>query len=248
MHTCKHHTNNACSQFTVGVNGEIIQHVDLADKANHCAPSNPATNSNSVGVELEGALGTPFTKHQYVAVARIIRKLHDLTGFLPDPASSDFTTKAREFIVGHSEISPQRKQDPGTNFNYGLLIHLVKNTPATDRGSIFREPFDPAAANEVTLQAMLNEAANPSSHSEAAILAAAQSSAFSLQRMTELSFPSRGEIASSAATAAQRLSAFLDQKLAAQETMMQSLEINRVTVPEGYTEYLNSNTGLYEES
>jgi AmpD protein len=64
-------------------------------------------NDFSVGIELEGCDDQPFTEEQY-------KKLTELTEFLRGcyPAISP------DRIVGHSDIAPQRKTDPGPCFDW----------------------------------------------------------------------------------------------------------------------------------
>ena len=64
-------------------------------------------NDFSIGVELEGTDYDPFTDSQYAALTQLTR---DLLATYPG------LTEAR--IVGHSDIAPGRKTDPGPCFDW----------------------------------------------------------------------------------------------------------------------------------
>lgn len=91
--------------------GEVTQYVPFNRKAWHAGQSSFAgeesCNDFSVGIELEGCDDQPFTDEQY-------KKLTELTEFLRGcyPAISP------DRIVGHSDIAPQRKTDPGPCFDW----------------------------------------------------------------------------------------------------------------------------------
>jgi AmpD protein len=67
-----------------------------------------------VGIELEGADTTPYTLVQY-------RMLADLIGTLRKGCASLRTAP----VVGHSDIAPERKTDPGDAFDWGRLERLI---------------------------------------------------------------------------------------------------------------------------
>jgi N-acetyl-anhydromuramoyl-L-alanine amidase len=99
-------------------NGRVVQCVPLHRRAWHAGTSQWAGKSNlndySVGIELAGDDDTPFTPAQYAALARSIRRISNL---LP------ITT-----VVGHSDIAPDRKTDPGPHFDWPRLMrHLPKH-------------------------------------------------------------------------------------------------------------------------
>ena len=91
--------------------GEVTQYVPFNRKAWHAGQSSFAGEENcndfSVGIELEGCDDQSFTEEQY-------KKLTELTEFLRGcyPAISP------DRIVGHSDIAPQRKTDPGPCFDW----------------------------------------------------------------------------------------------------------------------------------
>jgi AmpD protein len=91
--------------------GEVVQFVSLNDRAWHAGRSSwqgrEACNDYSIGIECEGADEIPYTEQQYAT----------LRGLLPLllAAYPDIT---RERIVGHSDVAPGRKTDPGPSFDW----------------------------------------------------------------------------------------------------------------------------------
>lgn len=90
-------------------NGEIIQLVSFDDRAWHAGQSNyqgrEACNDFSIGIELEGDGITPYRYGQYKALQILTRALQ---------ASYSIETS----IVGHEDIAPGRKTDPGPTFDW----------------------------------------------------------------------------------------------------------------------------------
>lgn len=68
-------------------------------------------NDFSIGIELEGCDTLPFEMVQYDRLAVLIR---ELAGRYPIEA-----------VVGHSDIAPGRKTDPGPYFDWALLRGLL---------------------------------------------------------------------------------------------------------------------------
>jgi AmpD protein len=64
-------------------------------------------NDFSVGIELEGADTIPFTDAQYDQLAAVSLEI-----------MRRFPAIAPERIVGHSDIAPGRKTDPGPAFDW----------------------------------------------------------------------------------------------------------------------------------
>ncbi len=91
--------------------GEVVQFVDLRDRAWHagqsCFAGRDNCNDFSIGVELEGTDNEAYTEVQYEILAAISYTLLAHFGKM-DPGS----------IVGHSDIAPGRKTDPGPAFDW----------------------------------------------------------------------------------------------------------------------------------
>lgn len=96
--------------------GEITQYVPLQQRAWHAGVSSFAGRSRcndfSIGIELEGCDDVAYTDEQYQQLAQVI-------GFLRQ-------TWPLEHIVGHSDIAPGRKTDPGPAFDWGRLHSLLE--------------------------------------------------------------------------------------------------------------------------
>ena len=99
--------------------GELVQYVPLHLRAWHagksCFEGRDGCNDFSVGVELEGADAVPYAPPQYTRLAELARCLVQVF-----PA----ITPAR--IVGHSDIAPGRKTDPGPNFDWPRFRQLLE--------------------------------------------------------------------------------------------------------------------------
>lgn len=94
--------------------GGITQFVPFAKRAWHAGVSSFAGRENcndySIGIELEGTDHSSFTEAQYEALNQVIRVLQE---------NYPGITSSR--IVGHSDIAPGRKKDPGVGFEWGRL-------------------------------------------------------------------------------------------------------------------------------
>ncbi len=100
--------------------GELVQFVSFDERAWHAGVSEfagrAACNDFSIGIELEGTDTSGYTEAQYrqlVAVSRCLM-LH-----YPDITP--------ERIVGHSDIAPGRKTDPGTGFDWALYRAMLRD-------------------------------------------------------------------------------------------------------------------------
>lgn len=99
------------SHFLIKRTGEIIQFVSCNNRAWHAGESSWKNKVNcnnfSIGIELEGNDHEPFENNQYMKLINLIKCLCN------NYPISD--------IVGHNQISPQRKTDPGPFFNWNLI-------------------------------------------------------------------------------------------------------------------------------
>ena len=99
------------AHFFIRRDGALIQFVPCGLRAWHAGPSQwqgrEQCNDFSVGIELEGTDTEPFTTAQYESldiVLSALRRTYPITD-----------------IVGHSDIAPGRKTDPGPFFDWGRL-------------------------------------------------------------------------------------------------------------------------------
>jgi AmpD protein len=94
--------------------GEIVQFVPFGERAWHAGASQyegrSACNDFSIGIEIEGADEIAYEPLQYERAAQVIRAL--LAAY---PALN------AQRVVGHSDISPGRKSDPGPSFDWQQL-------------------------------------------------------------------------------------------------------------------------------
>jgi AmpD protein len=98
--------------------GAVTQYVPFGARAWHAGKSSyqgrEACNDFSVGIELEGADHTAYAQPQYLSLSRLIGALCDT-----------YASLSRSHIVGHSDIAPGRKSDPGPAFDWALLRKLL---------------------------------------------------------------------------------------------------------------------------
>lgn len=99
------------AHFFIRREGQIVQFVPVHRRAWHAGVSRLAgrerCNDFSVGIELEGCDDDVFTAAQYAALSSLTRALR-----------AAFPAIGAEAIVGHSEIAPGRKTDPGPHFDW----------------------------------------------------------------------------------------------------------------------------------
>lgn len=100
--------------------GDTSQFVALDQRAWHAGVSNfcgvDACNDYSVGIELQGADHLPYTDHQYRQLARLTRVIQQA-----------FPAITKDRIVGHSDISPGRKTDPGDAFDWPRYMGTLRD-------------------------------------------------------------------------------------------------------------------------
>lgn len=98
--------------------GEIIQFVPFTERAWHAGASQfdgrSRVNDFSIGIELEGSDHAPFEENQYLQLAAATRAL-----------MAAYPAMTLDRIVGHSDIAPGRKTDPGPYFDWLYLRALL---------------------------------------------------------------------------------------------------------------------------
>lgn len=106
------------SHLLIRRDGELVQYVPFSRRAWHagksCYQGKEACNDFSIGIELEGQDDTPYEPAQYRQLAGVIRTLR---ACYPDIGGGD--------IVGHADIAPGRKTDPGPAFDWAQLRSLL---------------------------------------------------------------------------------------------------------------------------
>lgn len=94
--------------------GSIVQFVPFHRRAWHAGVSSYDGRENcndfSIGIELEGTDTLPYESAQYQVLATLI-----------DALRIAYPSLSKQRIVGHSEIAPERKTDPGHAFDWNRL-------------------------------------------------------------------------------------------------------------------------------
>jgi AmpD protein len=112
------HDLRVSAHFVVRRDGSLIQFVPIRLRAWHAGQSRwrgrERCNDFSVGVELEGTDDTPFSEAQYQSLVRLTRQLLRASSI-------------RE-IAGHSDVAPERKSDPGAQFDWTRLLRELAHS------------------------------------------------------------------------------------------------------------------------
>lgn len=94
--------------------GELVQYVPFNKRAWHAGVSEykgrQKCNDFSIGIELEGSENQQYTEKQYQQLILVSKALID-----------HYPNLSTQTIVGHSDISPGRKTDPGESFRWDVL-------------------------------------------------------------------------------------------------------------------------------
>jgi AmpD protein len=113
------------SHFFIRRDGTLVQFVPCRKRAWHAGTSSwrgrPACNDYSVGIELEGTDDRAYAAPQYAMLARVAKAL---CGRYP----------IRD-MVGHSDVAPGRKTDPGPAFDWPRLGRLLGAAPTSGRAA-----------------------------------------------------------------------------------------------------------------
>ncbi len=103
------------SHLLIGRRGRLTQFVPFNCRAWHAGESSHRGRSNcndySIGIELEGTDRTAYTGSQY-------RRLKEALAAL----FSRYARLSLADVVGHAEIAPGRKTDPGPAFDWPRLL------------------------------------------------------------------------------------------------------------------------------
>jgi len=102
------------AHFLIRRSGEVVQFVNTDDRAWHAGVSSldgeENCNNFSIGIELEGTDHQPFEIQQYQSLIGLVNVLKDTYPNIIDKR-----------IVGHVDIAPGRKTDPGKCFDWNLF-------------------------------------------------------------------------------------------------------------------------------
>ena len=115
--------------------GEIIQYVPLNQRAWHAGKSQfqgvPKCNDFSIGIELEGYDDVPYEDIQYETLASVTNTI-----------LANYPAITPKRVVGHCDIAPGRKTDPGPLFDWQRFRSLIQ--PSTFNQTSLDEDFNKA--------------------------------------------------------------------------------------------------------
>ncbi len=98
--------------------GRATQFVPFDQRAWHAGVSSwrgrEGCNEFSIGIELEGTETRPYTARQYRKLVAIVEALFER-----------YPQLGLDALVGHQEIAPGRKTDPGASFDWPRLYGLL---------------------------------------------------------------------------------------------------------------------------
>ena len=108
------HETKVSSHLLIRRDGSLTQYVPLHQQAWHAGESEwagrPQCNLYSIGIELEGTDHISFTEQQYQQLVPVIKAI-----------MIHYNRITLDRIVGHSDVAPGRKTDPGPHFDWGRL-------------------------------------------------------------------------------------------------------------------------------
>jgi uncharacterized protein YraI len=119
------------AHYIVAKSGRITQMVKDNDIAWHVR----GNNSDTIGIENEGYAGqNGWTNAQYDALARLSRYLCDRYNI----------QISRKYIVGHYELDPARRTDPGRYFDWSGYLTRTRNVGSSSPQPTPTPPATPA--------------------------------------------------------------------------------------------------------
>ncbi|WP_370645675.1 N-acetylmuramoyl-L-alanine amidase [Ruegeria sp. Ofav3-42] len=111
------------AHYLIGVDGTFWQMVRERDRAWHAGAGEwhgqNDINSRSIGIELDNTGRHPFSEPQMNVLERLLRQIMHRWAIHPNG------------VIGHSDMAPGRKFDPGSRFDW---LRLERNALAGRRG------------------------------------------------------------------------------------------------------------------
>ena len=108
-------TVRVSAHFLIRRDGSLLQFVSCTQRAWHagvsCWDGRSRCNDFSIGIELEGCDELPFSDAQYLRLSALIETLRKAY-----PIAA---------VVGHSDIAPGRKTDPGPCFDWQRIAGAI---------------------------------------------------------------------------------------------------------------------------
>jgi len=112
------------SHFLIRRDGSIVQYVPVHDRAWHagqsCFKDCPACNDYSIGIELEGEDNISYDDRQYGSLLSLINVLRE-----------HYPKIQPDHVVGHADIAPGRKTDPGEAFDWERVRNNLSSSLAS---------------------------------------------------------------------------------------------------------------------
>ena len=113
------------AHYLIGTQGDVVRMVEEAERAWHAGAGAwcgvDDINSRSIGIELDNRGHHPFSEPQMAALEDLLRGIMQRWGI---PASG---------VIGHSDMAPGRKTDPGPHFDWARLERQGLASAAQDR-------------------------------------------------------------------------------------------------------------------
>ncbi|WP_420584600.1 N-acetylmuramoyl-L-alanine amidase [Ruegeria sp.] len=104
------------AHYLIGRDGTLWQMVREEDRAWHAGAGEwhgqSDINSRSIGIELDNTGFHPFPEPQLMILEALLRQISERWSIAP------------ENVIGHSDMAPGRKSDPGPRFPWQRLEHL----------------------------------------------------------------------------------------------------------------------------
>ncbi|WP_375255043.1 N-acetylmuramoyl-L-alanine amidase [Yoonia sp.] len=127
------------AHYLIGQDGEVIALVPEDQRAWHAGAGQwgdvSDVNSRSIGIELANAGSTPFAAAQMDALVALLKDITSRWAIRP------------ERVIGHSDMAPGRKIDPGARFDWRrLALENLSVWPSSDVRAQGADPADFVAA------------------------------------------------------------------------------------------------------
>ncbi len=144
------------SHYLIGADGMLWQMVREADRAWHAGAGTwrglEDINSRSIGIELDNRGDHPFSEPQMATLETLLSEIMARWGI--GPAG----------VIGHSDMAPGRKCDPGPRFDWARLARLGLALP--------HAPLSGCAADAEGFRALASQAGYPEEATQADLLSA----------------------------------------------------------------------------
>lgn len=115
------HELRVSSHLLIRRDGEVVQYVPFQQRAWHAGVSayegRERCNDFAIGIELEGTDEIPYEPIQYQRLAEVSREI-----------MLEYPQITKQRIVGHCDIAPGRKTDPGAVFDWPHYYDLLQGS------------------------------------------------------------------------------------------------------------------------